>query len=322
MLTEMQLQQRAAESGYQQDVLEKVIRLLDLLDTLRSHPFLRQRIALKGGTALNLFLFDAPRLSVDIDLNYLGTSDRDGMIAERPGIEKAVSDVCGRLGIQVRHTPQDHAGGKWRLSYTTISGRPGALELDMNFMLRTPLWEVRAVDSHSVASFSATGIPMLDRHELAAGKLAALFSRNASRDLFDTRELLRVGGLDRRRLRTGFVVYGGINRRDWRTVSVEDIDANETDVDRQLLPMLRSSIAPARKDIGAWTRTLVDECRQLLSVVLPFEGPELEFLDRLNDHGRIAAELLTEDPRLQDIIRAHPALHWKALNVRHRTDER
>jgi hypothetical protein len=45
---------------------EKVQRLLELLVSLRSHPFLKERIALKGGTALNLFVFRLPRLSVDI----------------------------------------------------------------------------------------------------------------------------------------------------------------------------------------------------------------------------------------------------------------
>ena len=58
----------ADTTGFQPDVLEKVAQLLGLLDAIRSHPFLEGRLALKGGTALNLFVFDVPRLSVDIDL--------------------------------------------------------------------------------------------------------------------------------------------------------------------------------------------------------------------------------------------------------------
>jgi hypothetical protein len=54
---------------------------------LRSHPFLKQRIVLKGGTALNAFVLHLPRLSVDIDLNYIGSSDREVMLAERPKAE-------------------------------------------------------------------------------------------------------------------------------------------------------------------------------------------------------------------------------------------
>ncbi len=50
---------------------------------------------------------------------------------------------------------------------------------------------------------------MLDLHELAAGKLAALFSRNASRDIFDACNLLRHTEMNQNRLRLGFIVYGG-----------------------------------------------------------------------------------------------------------------
>ena len=59
----------AEVTGFQPDVLEKVIHLLGLLDAIQSHPFLKGKLPLKGGTALNLFVFDVPRLSVDIDMN-------------------------------------------------------------------------------------------------------------------------------------------------------------------------------------------------------------------------------------------------------------
>ena len=185
MLTDQELMREAADTGFQKDPFEKVIRLTELLESLRSHPFLKPRIALKGGTALNLFVFDVPRLSVDIDLNYIGAADRETMLEERPKVDQAVQAVCGRLGLQVKRIPPDHAGGKWRLSYTTASGRPGTLELDVNFMLRTPLWPHAVRDSRPLGSFSAAQVPILDLHELAAGKLAALFGRDASRDLFD-----------------------------------------------------------------------------------------------------------------------------------------
>lgn len=53
-----------------------------------------------------------------------------------------------------------------------------------------------------------------------------------------------------------------------------------------------------------------------MSVVLPLRAEELEFLDRLNDQGDIAPQILTADKDLQSTIRAHPGLKWKALNVR------
>ena len=95
-LSNEMLQREAEKTGFRPEVLEKVLQLLNLLQALRDHPFLRDRIALKGGTALNLFVFKMPRLSVDIDLNYIGTADRTAMLAERPEVERAIKAVCAR----------------------------------------------------------------------------------------------------------------------------------------------------------------------------------------------------------------------------------
>jgi predicted nucleotidyltransferase component of viral defense system len=116
MLTRRQLQRAAGETGFTTDSIEKVWMLVRLLNLMRAHPFLGRRVALKGGTALNLFLFDLPRLSVDIDINYIGAPERKTMVAERPKIEAALLQVVGRTGLTVKRSPSDHAGGKWRLS--------------------------------------------------------------------------------------------------------------------------------------------------------------------------------------------------------------
>jgi predicted nucleotidyltransferase component of viral defense system len=92
------LTSEARSTGYRPEILEKVIHLLSLLDLLNTHPQLRGKLALKGGTALNLFLLDVPRLSVDIDLNYVGCVDKEGMEADRPKIEQAITAICSREG--------------------------------------------------------------------------------------------------------------------------------------------------------------------------------------------------------------------------------
>ncbi len=318
MLSREQLQRAAADSGFQVESYEKAHVLVRLLEAVRGHPFLGSRMALKGGTALNLFVLDSPRLSVDIDLNYIGSSDRAMMLAERPRIEQALQQVAGRTDLTVKRAPTEHAGGKWRLSYATALGRQGSIEVDVNFMLRTPLWPLVPRDSQPIAGERATRFLVLDEHELAAGKLAALVARSASRDLFDARELLRRPGLDPAKLRLGFVVYGGVNREDWRAVSVEQIQTTAGDVDAQLIPMLRLDVRPAKTEIAAWTETLVRETRELMAAVLPLAEHELEFLDRLNGAGDIVPEALTDVPAMRGIIRDHPGLKWKALNVKKR----
>jgi predicted nucleotidyltransferase component of viral defense system len=96
------LQAEAAATGFPVETLDKVIRLINLLNAFRSHPFLKDRMVLKGGTALNLFVSNLSRLSVDIDLNYVGSADREEMLAEREKVEQAITAICGREGLTLR----------------------------------------------------------------------------------------------------------------------------------------------------------------------------------------------------------------------------
>ena len=117
-----QLAAAAEATGFRADMLERVAQLLGLLDAMQRHPFLRGKLALKGGTALNLFVFDLPRLSVDIDLNYVGAESREAMLEERPRLEEALRAVFGREDLTGRLLTSEHAGGKWTLRYPTASG--------------------------------------------------------------------------------------------------------------------------------------------------------------------------------------------------------
>ena len=306
----------AEATGFRPEMLEKVAHLLGLLNAMRSHPFLREKLVLKGGTALNLFIFEVPRLSVDIDLNYVGTEDREAMLAERPKIEQAVQAVLAREDFNIRRMPKEHAGGKWSLQYESALGRSGNLEVDLNFMFRVPLWPITTLDSHPVGTWRATGISVLDHHELAAGKLAALLARRQARDLFDSHRILRMSDLDLHRLRIGFVVYGGMNRKDWRTVSTEDVIFDAKELTRQLLPTLHVDTAENPTKSVEYGVRIVKECREGLAAVLPFTDSEQEFLNLLLDEGEIDATLLTTDTSLQERIQKQPLLRWKALNVR------
>ena len=79
----------------------------------------------EGCTALNMFMLNFPRLSVDIDLNYIGALDREEMLTDRPKIEQAAQAVFSREGFNIKRVPNEHAGGKWRLSYRSFTGQSG-----------------------------------------------------------------------------------------------------------------------------------------------------------------------------------------------------
>ncbi|NLC03548.1 MAG: nucleotidyl transferase AbiEii/AbiGii toxin family protein, partial [Tissierellia bacterium] len=86
------LGQRAEKLGFVRDTLEKVIRLADLLEYLNTNPLLKDSLGLKGGTAINLTIFNLPRLSVDIDMDYLISNSKEEMLENR----KTINDVIER----------------------------------------------------------------------------------------------------------------------------------------------------------------------------------------------------------------------------------
>lgn len=311
------LMEEAGRAGFGPVTFEKVVRLLGLLAALRSHPFLQDKLVLKGGTALNLFWLNAPRLSVDIDLNYVGATDRARMLEERPLVDQAVQAVCAREDFEVRHTPGDeHAGGKWSLRYESALGRRGNLEIDLNFMFRVQLWQASAMDSRPLGSYQARDIFVQDIHELAAGKLAALLARGTPRDFFDVREIFRLGGFDPTKLRIAFVVYGAMNRKDWRSISPDEIAIDAAEIRSQLLPLLPAAVAGDGETAAALDAELRDACRRAFSAVFPFSESETSFLDAILERGEIEPAILTQDADLQARIKAHPMLEWKAQNVR------
>ncbi len=306
----------AMQTGFRPEILEKVIRLMDLLNAIFSNDYLASRLALKGGTALNLFYFDLPRLSVDIDLNYIGGLDRETMLAEKPVVLSTIEKLIAEKDYQIMRKSEEHAGGKWSLRYQSDLIRQGQIEVDLNFISRANLWPIVKLDSTKLGNYQATSIPTLEYHDLIGGKLNALFSRHSSRDLFDMYQVFRqFERLDFERLRIAFVVYGATSRKDWRTISMDQINFEPAELKNMLLPMLRHAELEERKGIRVWANELMDLCRVNLTKLFPFNPSEVAFLDGIHERGIIQAELLTQDLSLINLIRLNPILLWKCQNV-------
>lgn len=313
-LTRRELEELAGDTGFRAEILEKVVRLLNLLEAFHEHPYLQDRFVVKGGAALNAFLFRLPRLSGDLDLNYVGQRDVDRMKEERPDFERAVRQVCASEGLRVVDVPDEHLGGTWRLRYDSTLGGESNLELDINYGYRVPLWSPSRLDSIEIGEHGVEGIPVLDIHELAAGKLVALVARDAPRDVFDVCELFGGHEFDTERLRAAFVAYGAMTRQDWREISVDDVSFRSETLKNELLPYLRKS--EENEFTMGDCREMVTECRTILGRLLPFEPEEKEFLDRLLEQGEIKPDLLTDDSQFANRIGDQPLLEWKAQNVR------
>ncbi len=315
MLSKQQLQREANATGFKMEHLEKVFILMDLLSDFSTFPQLKNKIVLKGGTALNLFFFNLPRLSVDIDLNYIGNIDREAMLADRPHIEQIIAAICERRGLALDRSPKRHAGGKMTWRYPSALGNTGNLEIDLNFMFRVPLWPVEYQSSCMVGSYQVNNIPILNKHELSAGKLTALLDRKTGRDIFDAHHLLTQFSLDNKQLRLALVVYSAINRKiDLRKISPQDVSANFDDLRMRLVPLLKRNEVNSQS-LASWAENLVQQSQKAFQRLLPLTNQETEFLNLLLDKGKVEPELLTDERFLIENIKNHPAIRWSAQNV-------
>ncbi|MHB8094898.1 MAG: nucleotidyl transferase AbiEii/AbiGii toxin family protein, partial [Candidatus Aminicenantales bacterium] len=177
------LERSSALEGFQIGPLEKIARLGELAAAIARHPFLDTVLALKGGTALNLCFGLPQRLSVDLDYNYIGKSDREGMLKDKPAVEGAVVELSRRLGYRVQRSADAFAGRKIYLLYRSATGLNDRIEIDLNFLFRIPfagteirsLWQPGDLDKPRIRVVGLT--------ELLIGKLLAFFDRGAVRDV-------------------------------------------------------------------------------------------------------------------------------------------
>jgi len=306
-----QLISQARAGGYKPEILEKVYRLLDVFQQIMAVPFLQERLVLKGGTALNLFCFEKlPRLSVDIDLNYIGALDREKMLEEKPLIVDAVGQIMSQNQFERHRAPMKHAGGKMVWFYPSLLGQRGSLEIDINFMYRQPLFPI-GLKSPNIEAYKSLSGPVLDIHELAAGKLSALFDRSASRDWFDAHYLLTQIPIDKNKLKLAFVTYLAMTKIEFSKLVPDQIDYDLTDLRNRLVPVMHQlSVSRNTRELKEWATARISELRQELSSILPLEEHEILFINKIRDEGIISPELITNDLEISQRIKNHPAINW------------
>ncbi len=312
MLTSKEeLIKEAKNKGYKPEILEKVYRLLDTFAQLMSVPYLNERLVLKGGTALNLFyLSEIPRLSVDIDLNYRGHLEREKMLEERPILTSAIQQVLEQNKFEHQRSPIRHAGGKMIWLYNSVLGQKGSLEIDINFMYRQPLLPIVFKNSQ-ISGHAHWQAPVLDIHELAAGKLAALFDRKVSRDLYDAHNLLTKVHMDKTKLRLIFIVYIAMTAIEVTTLTPDTIQYDLNDLKNRLFPVLHQKGLPrSLPALKTWVNKMLLELTDSITIILPLEKHEIEFIQLIRRSGEIKPELITDDLEIANKIKTHPAVLW------------
>jgi len=162
--------------------------------------------ALKGGTAINFFVRDMPRLSVDIDLTYLPIASREASLI-------AISNALDRSGTAIRNLPATvekirPADSKY-VQKLLVRTPKALVKIEPNTVIRGavfPAKELQLVAKAQEVFETALNISCLDEDELYAGKICAALDRQHPRDLFDMRDFFSFRKLTER-LGKALVIY-------------------------------------------------------------------------------------------------------------------
>jgi predicted nucleotidyltransferase component of viral defense system len=176
---------------------------------IRAVPFVaaEKEFALKGGTAINLFVRDLPRLSVDIDLTYVPVADRPTSLKAIDAGMKRIADAVtkGMRGVQLNASQPK---GETCTTKLILRADDAQIKIEVTPVLRGCVYEpaVKRVSPKVEEQFGFAEMPLVHFADLYAGKIMAALDRQHPRDLFDVRHLLANEGIDDT-MRKAFIVY-------------------------------------------------------------------------------------------------------------------
>ncbi len=257
--------------------------------------------ALKGGTAINLFLRNMPRLSVDLDLTYLPVADRKQSLTEIDAALKRIGDsiLGGVPGSSVeRGTPR----AETRITKLIVQADEAQIKVEVTPVLRGCVYApaIRSVTPRVEEEFGFAEMQVVSFADLYAGKIVAALDRQHPRDLFDMRDLFAHEGINDV-LRKAFVVYLLSHNRPMAEV-----------------------LAPARLDISAEYKRgfegMIDRPVSLEDLLKAREDLIAEMVGRMPEqHKRFLVSVKKGEPdwSLLDLVGAKdlPAVRWKLKNL-------
>lgn len=270
---------------------------------IRVLPFVAEEraFALKGGTAINLFVRDMPRLSVDIDLAYLPVADR---VASLLAIDAAMLRIKARIERGIAGVKVTASRSADENIVTKLIVRAGGVQIKIEV---TPV--LRGTVYHPVVmpvvpavedAFGFAEMQVVSFADLYAGKIVAALDRQHPRDLFDVRALLANEGITDE-LRRAFLVYVISHNRPMAEVLAPTFKPLREEFERGFAGMTREPVELAE----------LEAAREAIIAVMVTAMPE--------DHRHFLASFKRGEANwaLLRIPEARhlPAVMWKQRNL-------
>lgn len=304
----IELTKIAKELKVVRDTYEKVLRLTDVLYYINTNEFLKNKLVLKGGTAINLLYTDLPRLSVDIDLDFTGDYTREEMLSHREEIDKILKKYMIVNNYKLNEKSKNYFTlSSYVFNYTNFGGNTDNIKIEINYSLRNHVLPIENITLKSINYDKEFMVSTVSKIEIYASKTVALLSRGAARDLFDvyhmiTNSLISINEIDL--YKKCFVFYWAIgNDYPIKTINFLTIDSLTIHkIFTDLVPVLRGH---EKFDLVSVKKIV----KSFLSEVIVLNDLELEFINSFNNK-EYNPELLFSNKFLEN-IKNHPMALWK-----------
>jgi len=308
------LAEQSQQLGFLTTPFEKMTRLTEILRFLNDSEELRESLAIKGGTAINLTVFNLPRLSVDIDLDFTENLTREETRTKRKKISERLELYMAAEGYTKHNKSKStHILDSYVYSYLNVAGNSDNIKVEINYSLRSHVLPTVTMTVHTAEIFVPFAARILAPIEIFASKIVALSDRAAARDLYDINNLVYFKLFeepDLTMLRKCAVFYmavtGEISENGFSFVPVESITPYK--VRTELLPMIRKT---EKFDLQAAR----DRVSAFLAGNMTLTEKETAFLKEFSA-GSYEPQLLFEDRNCVKRIENHPMALWRLQHIR------
>lgn len=299
----------ATQYGFIRDTFEKVLRLKEILEYFNTQEYLAKHLILKGGTAINLTIFDLPRLSIDIDMDYVPNDSRDDMLIARDKIAEIINRYMEKEGYSLSQTSRfSHSLDAFHFNYINSGGNKDMIKIELNYSLRAHILEPVYRDILNDVFKSNIKIRTVAPLEIFSAKGNALISRAAARDLYDWGNLIdqNMFADEKDLFRKCFVFYTTITADnvhgdyDFDLSAIDTLDF--TKIRRDLFPVMR------KKDNFKLEERKI-QAKQYIKDLLRLTETENEYIERFAAK-EYHPELLFDDDIVTRIC-GHPMALWK-----------
>ena len=303
-----ELDAKSREYGFNRDTFEKVLRLRTILEFLNTQEYMRKHLLLKGGTAINLTVFNLPRLSVDIDLDFVPNLTREETMDERERLSDILKGYMSEQSYTLSGASRfSHSLDAFHYNYVNAAGNKDMIKIEINYSLRTHVLPSEDRVFVTDAFGESIKVRTVAAMEIFAAKTNALISRAAARDLYDFCNMadVKLFSGEEDMFRKCIIFYA--------TISAKEVNKkfDTSAIDSLVFSKIKSDLLPVlavRKKFDLEGKK--QQAKEYIASLMKPTEAEMDYMESFIAK-EYKPELLFEDAEIIERLRNHPMALWK-----------